>query len=125
MPDSNGSVDLGSLSAEQQERLEKMAEENNTEPGAMDVAYAFVVIAHENGQIQVAAYDGPSFKSGRDFINDDVYGAAATIQKDIAAMESAQAVQHLMMEQARAAMQQQQAQQMTANLGDLRGGLRG
>lgn len=125
MPDASGSVDLGSLSAEEREAVEKLAEDTGAEPGKHPALFAFLVIADPAGNVSFYAYDGPETAPDLDVAmklsTDLVYGAAATIQKDIAAQETATHTVQVQMAQAQAFAEQQRQAQLQAQLGDLRG----
>ena len=128
MPDSSGAYDLGGLSSEEKERLEKMADETpdsvkSTDPNAL---FAFAVIADMEGNVAVygdVINDSvvPMLKPN----NDIVAGACAAVIKDVEASETAQATVQLQLAQAQAIQAQHEAAQQAARLGDLRGGARG
>ena len=131
MPDSSGAIDLGSLSPEEQEAVNRMAEENgitgdeptreDTGPKRQKVLTAFIVLVGEDGNPTVLNYeDDERIETHVPVTPDLIYGACATIQKDIAAMETAQAsaaaTGQFMMQQARAAQEQMQNAAIQAQL---------
>lgn len=124
MPDTSGSVDLGSLSAETRERLTQMAEEHKVAPKPdepQQVHTAFTVVVNE-GQVSVIQYEGSALFIDHNPTGDEVYSAAAVVQKDLAAQETAQHTAGILQQHAMQMQQQIQAQQIRDNLGpNLRG----
>jgi hypothetical protein len=129
VPDNSGAVDLGSLSPEEQAKVEEMAEQSY--PGDQDpgdnkpkVLTAFAVVVGYDGNPQVISYEHDDFLVQSQPTGDLIYGACATILKDMNVQETgmyaAQATQQLMMQQARAMAEQQQAAQIAQNLPNLR-----
>lgn len=139
MPDQSGAVnlaDLGStLSAEEEQRLQQMAEEHPPDPhvpGSEEeeqtqgkgnrVITAFVVIWNENGQVQVGAADGLGMDLMFPPSTDLIAGAASVLVKDMTAQETAGATINAQMQQMQAIAQQQEAARLQQSLGNLRGG---
>lgn len=130
MPDSHGSVDLGSLSSQEQEALAAMAEEHDTDPNetpaapeALFAITAFTVVLAEGAQWMVVPAGTP-LNVQRDPAGDDFVSAAAVITKDTFVAEAAQTTAFAMQQIARQQMEQMQ----TAGIADQlrqRGGLRG
>lgn len=129
MPDTSGSVDLSkvetainqddialaSLSAEEQEALEKMAA-LNPEPEGEPVRTAFLVVVSKDGS--AVAVPDLDIAVVRDYVpsTDDIYGALQVIAKDIEIQEGAQVTATFMHQMAMAQMQARQNQQMVAGL---------
>lgn len=116
MPDTSGSVDLGGLSKEETEAVERLAQERGGEPGPeapqpQKVLTAFVVVVGLDGNPQPMVFNDPQFDILTQATPDLIYAAAATVMKDIEAMENAQATAEVMQQQAMA-MQQQMQEQM-------------
>ena len=102
MPDSSGAFDLGSLSAEEQERLEEMTEKVQDEPTAEEpqresVSTAFVIAIEWDGRVGIHPYDGPRFAPGDHPNNDQLVAAGAVLQKDVTIAEAAERTIQLQM----------------------------
>ena len=132
MPNSNGSIDLSSLSEEERQGVEALAEAQGDEaPEAesnegqpLPLITAFLVLVHPDGNPEVRSFEDPSLDIKFKPTADLIYGAAGTIQKDLAGAEQAEAAAHavigIMEARARQAMEAQQAQQIKSQLGDLK-----
>lgn len=125
MPNNSGSVDLSGL--RQQAEAGAGTEEQTQEPGQpTTVLTAFAVIVGFDGDPQVVSYEHDDVDVQNRPTPDMVFAACSTILKDIQSQETAQAAAQLtasiMVQQARAMAEQQQAAQMRAGLGDLRHG---
>lgn len=134
MPDSSGAVDLNSISPEEKEQVERLAEERGGEQPSPEedhrqkVLTAFLVVVGYDGNPQVLRINDPNLLVQSEPTPDLVYGAASTILKDLEAQETAQAAAAMtvqaMMEQSRAMMEQQMAAQAglpgSVDLGKLR-----
>ena len=132
MPDNTGVVDLSALKKtgpsidalppEEQEALEKMAEEHNPEPEGEAVRTAFLVAVMDDGT--TVAIPDLDFKLVRAHLptTEEMYAAVKLIAKDIEVQETAVHTAQTMQQLAMAQMQQRQAQQMAANL-NLKGGI--
>ena len=131
MPSEHGAVDLSGLSEEAQERLAEMGkdvpeQEEEEYDSTTQVLTAFAVVLDLNGQWSFYPFEGlPTLRESVPLTPDLVYSGASTVLKDVAAQEAAQATVALQMQQAQAIAQQQAAQRQAAQLGDLRGGVRG
>jgi hypothetical protein len=126
VPDNSGAVDLGSVSPEDREALEQIAAQHEDgEPEKKQVLTAFLVFLNHDGNPEVADFEDPGLDVQVPPTPDLVYATIAVLAKDLAAQETAQAAAQgtvqLQMMQARAIAEQQQAQHLRANLGDLRG----
>jgi hypothetical protein len=126
VPDNSGAVDLGSVSPEDREALEQIAAQHEDgEPEKKKVITAFLVFLNHDGNPEVADFEDPGLDVQVPPTPDLVYATIAVLAKDLAAQETAQAAAQgtvqLQMMQARAIAEQQQAQHLRANLGDLRG----
>lgn len=123
MPDSSGSVDLGSLPKEEQEKVEQMADQDPNQE-KQRVLTAFSVVVSLDGNPQVVSLESEDFEMTVPPTADLIYGAAHTIIKDISGQEYAHATAmttvQTMMAQTRMMAEQQQAQQVAAQLGDVR-----
>lgn len=112
MPNASGSVDLSSLSPEEQAAVADMAEHNATvappEPETQDVLTLFLVVVGLDGNPEVLAVSDPRFNSLVTLTRDHIYGAASVILKDRVAEETALATAEVMQAQAQAMMRQQQ-----------------
>jgi hypothetical protein len=123
VPNSSGSIDLGALPKEDQEALERMAEETGTEPKGekRKVLTAFLVIANFDGNTEVLAFQDDDLEVHAHPTPDLIYGACSTLIKDLEIQESAQAAAHMtaqvMLQQARAIAEQQQAASIRQGLG--------
>lgn len=117
MPNASGAIDLGT---------EPMPDIETPEPeeSTKTALYAFAVIADTDGNVGAYPYEAEGVDPILDLNDDIVYGALATLQKDITAKTAAQATVQMQMAQA-AAMQEQMARQQIAQGLDLRGGPRG
>jgi hypothetical protein len=116
VPDTSGSVDLGSLSQEEQEALEALAEKNPPEPEKPQVLTAFLVVVGTDGNPQVMAFPDPDLEMLSEPTNDLVFQAASTIVKDIQLGEAAQATVAMMAQQAQMMAQHQQEAMIRARL---------
>ncbi len=117
MPNGSGAVDLGNLSTEEKQAVEKMAEEHASQDGggkpAKQPVLALVVLVMDlDGNVQ--AVDPASVEFLDPQVNpptpDLVFGIAGAVQKDISAHETAQAVVQTQMQQAQMMAQRMQAQ---------------
>lgn len=128
MADNAGAVDLGGLATEEQERLAQMAEETGTDPEPEDsrrkALTGFAVILGMDGNVVSVNLPSDQFDLVLEPTNDLVYALAAAVQKDVAAMDGAEAAIAQQMYHARAMAQQMQTQQMAQGL-DLPGMRRG
>lgn len=132
MADNSGAIDLGSLSEEQQEELDRITEErgdpNDPQHEGSQKRHAltaFLVIVEENGNPEVMAFEDPELVIQVKPTNDLIFGAVSTIAKDMQAQETAQAsalaTAQVMMQQAKAMAEQQQSAALAARLGNLHG----
>lgn len=136
MPNSSGAVDLGSLSTEEQDAVQRLADreaashpapepEKSPEDAAVEAAdfdTAFVVVLTHDGQFGVVGYEGPATIK-REPTQDIIFGAVSTVAKDLSAAETAGAVMRAQMETMRTLQQQQQAAALQQQLAQ-RGGIR-
>lgn len=131
MPDTTGSVDLNApaRTPEEEEAIrslqngEKPEEASEQASGAQQVLHTFLVVVDTKGNPQPIPFSHPQFQPLVESTPDLVYSAAATMMKDLAAMESAQATAEMMTAQAQALQQQMQdqmLQQQIARSGGLR-----
>lgn len=93
------------------------------EPEGVEVPkalYAFAVIATDDGEVGVYDYEAEGIDPVLKANNDIIYGACATVMKDITAQTTAQASIQMQMVQAQAMHQQMEQQRLAASL-DLAG----
>jgi hypothetical protein len=128
VPDSSGSVDLGSLSQEDREALEQIAAQNEPPEGEQEkkeVLTAFIVFFNRDGNPEVSAFEDPNLDVLAFPTPDLVLAAISVLAKDLAATETAHASARetvgLQMGMAQRLQEQQQAESLRANLGNLRG----
>ncbi len=122
MPDSSGAVNLG------EKRQEEDKTEEQAQPGTPTrFQTAFGILVGVDGDPQIVSYSHEDIVLNTEPTPDMVFGACATVIKDLQAAETAEAAAKMtagfLAQQAQAAMQQQQAAQMRASLPtDLRRG---
>jgi hypothetical protein len=113
VPDNSGAIDLGALPPEDQEAVDQLAAGHEGEPEKRKVLTAFAIVIGFDGNPSVLSYEHDDFEAQTDPTMDLVFAACSTVIKDIQGQEfaaaAAQATHQLMMQQARAAMEQQQA----------------
>ena len=118
MPDNSGAVDLDSLSAEDREAVERLAEQ--TEPGPEEqkrqVLTGFFVALLESGDVVIVDDVPPNVERTLPLTDDLIYALASTVLKDVTAAETAKATLQAQMQQARAVAQQMQEQQLREQL---------
>lgn len=106
------------LTPEQREALAKMADEHP--PGedeiGIPVTTAFLVAIGLDGAVVATADLTQKFVPRRGATGDDIYGAAAVVQKDLQVAETAQRTQQQMMAVGQAMQRQAQEAQLRASL---------
>lgn len=107
--------DLDSLSPEEQEALDKMAEENGED--GQEVRTAFLVIVTRDGQSIAVPDINLPLRLDHQASTDEIFGAAKTVAKDIQVQETAQHTAFAMQQMAMAQMQARQNQQLASQLG--------
>jgi hypothetical protein len=118
VPDTSGSIDLSSLSDEEQEAVEELARRNGESPSeagapqAQKVLTAFLVVVGLDGNPTPMAFNDPQFDILTQATPDLIHAFCGTVRKDIEAMESAQATAEVMQQQAMALQQQMQDQML-------------
>ncbi|MER5754343.1 hypothetical protein [Streptomyces sp. NPDC002088] len=107
-----------SLTDEQREALDRMADENppSEDETGTPVTTAFLVAVGLDGAVIATADLTYQFVPRRGATPDDIYGASAVVQKDLAAMETAQRTQQHMMMVGQAMQRQAQEAQLRASL---------
>lgn len=99
MPDSSGSVDLGSLSQAEQEAVEKLAEAKGGDVEPDDskpkVLTAFTVVVGYDGNPEIVQYDGEDILLQSNPTSDLIYAACSVLMKDMQAYETAQTAAQL------------------------------
>lgn len=126
MPDATGSVDLGGARTPEEEealRALQAGEKPAEDPEAQDVLHTFLVVVDLDGNPRPIPVDHPLFKSRIQSTPDLMYGAAATMMKDFAAVEAAQTTAGIMAQQAQM-IQEQMRNQMVAQKIAAEGGVR-
>lgn len=131
MPDASGAVDLGgnARSPEEEEALralqngEQPEGEPEEESQAQKVLHTFLVVVDVNGNPRPIPVEHPQFEALVESTPDLMYGAAAVLAKDFAAVEAAQATAGIMHQQAMAMQQQMQDQMLQQRIAQ-GGGLR-
>ena len=122
MPDSSGSIDLGSLPKEDQEALAAMAEEHppEEEEDKPKVLTAFSVVVGYDGDPQIVAYAGDDLLVQSNPTDDLIKGACRNIVDDLNVLQTAQASAHmtaqLLMQQGQQMQQQMMQQQEAARI---------
>lgn len=121
MPDTSGSIDLSSLSAEEAEAVENLAQEKGGEPGPeqpdrQKVLTAFLVVVGLDGNPEVMAFNDGQFDILTQVTPDHIYGACSVIQKDLDAREAALVTADIMQQQAMAMQQQMQDRMLAAQV---------
>lgn len=129
MPDNSGAVNLDALSAEDQEAVQRLAEERGGEVVApeeatadnkREVHTAFLVLVGPDGSPEVLAFDDERLNVRQSPTPDIIYGVIQVLIKDLQAQETAAATVQATMAQARAMQEQMATQQMMKGL-NLRG----
>jgi hypothetical protein len=122
MPNTTGSVDLGSLSTEEEEALASLADQHpedapgaTNEPERVPVDTAVLLVLSEEGEILILEPNTP-VDPKRNPTGDLLYGMFATAMKDLAGQEIAQVVVQQQLAQARLMQEQMQAQQIKSQL---------
>lgn len=110
--------DLSQLSANQQQRIEQLAESHPEDQPKHEVITAFLVYQTLDGQwIATSNYvEAELLDTARPATGDDMVAACAVIENDIQAVKSAQHYQRLAIQTARALQEQQRAQQLASKL---------
>lgn len=120
MADNSGAVDLGSLSQDEREAVEQLADTNPPEAEPRKALTAFVVVVGFDGNPEVMAFEDEELVVQVHPTPDLVFAACSTVVKDLQAQETAQHAAALtaqfMTQQARAMMEQQQAEAIRAGL---------
>ncbi len=123
MPDSSGSIDLGSLSRAEQEAVDAMAEKNPPTPddSKPKVLTAFVVVVDYDGNPNIVEYGGEDILLQSNPTQDLIFAACSVLMKDMQAFETAQHAAQLtaqhMMQQAQAMQQQMADAQLRQQVG--------
>jgi hypothetical protein len=106
------------LTPEQEAALAKMAEENppTDEETGTAVTTAFLVAIGLDGAVVATSDLTAKFVPRRGATPDDIYGAAAVVQKDLTVMETAQRTQQQMMMVGQAMQKQAQEAQIRSSL---------
>lgn len=124
MPDSSGSVDLGALSAEEQDAVDQTTPEPTPDSEeaaeAKEILFSFGVVVDTSGNPTVVQFDPPGFQSLVNPTEDLLFGALNVVLKDLQAAETAQAAAQMtvgyLQQQAAQMQQQMQEQQIAAQL---------
>lgn len=122
MPDSSGAVNLGAVSPEEQQAIDKLAGEHpeaaTEEITKVPVTTAFLVVVNQSGDISVApASVADTLTLEVTHPPDDVvYGACAVVMRDITTIATASQTVQLQLQQAQAMQQQMQAAQIAQGL---------
>lgn len=83
---------------------------------------AFIVFVQYDGTVQASPELDAKFDPATTPSADDVYGACAVLQKDMAAQQNAQEIVSAQMRMAQQMKEMAESQQLAAGLGDLRRG---
>jgi hypothetical protein len=124
VPDNSGAVDLGAMTPDEQEAVNRLAAERGGEEPDKDerpkVLTAFAVVVGYDGNPTVTSYEHDDFLVQNNPTTDLVYGACQTVIKDIQSQETAQAsaafTVQAMQQQARAIAEAQQQAQIARSL---------
>lgn len=111
--------DFEDLTPEQQEALAAKAEANGIvpeEPKGTPVRTAFIVVVDSNGEVFVSTDLNQALDLAFEPSPDDIYGAAATIQRDMTVQMTASSTVMGMQQMAAAQAQRMQHAQIAAQL---------
>lgn len=122
MPDSSGAVNLGAVSPEEQQAIDKLADEHpeaaTEETPKVPVATAFLVVVNQSGDISVAPASVADTLALETIhpTDDIIYGACAVVMRDISTISTATQTVQLQLQQAHAMQQQAQANALAQGL---------